>query len=48
MAAPLLEEERDILLHTTIAQVVYPRWVATAMTMAGLTAGDEPINVGEV
>ena len=44
MPAPLLEEERDALIDTAVAQVADPGGIDAAMPRAGFAPGDEPVD----
>jgi three-Cys-motif partner protein len=45
-AAPLLEEESDVLVKGTISEVAHPRGIDRAMSGAGLPADNQPVDRG--
>lgn len=45
MATPLFEEEGDIVLDAEVSQVADPVGVDSTVPRAGLSAGDEPVDV---
>src|SRR3954468_10744319 len=47
-AAPLLEEERDVLVLAAITQVAHPRRVNAPVSRTGLATGDQPVDATEV